>query len=80
MTVKFLAYPAGTWVVARQDVIRLDAIYDSTNITTNKVTQLFLEDGFRAMQFCPLSRVYTIPNICPSGQTGAQASIDCTTP
>lgn len=80
VTVKFLAYPAGTWVVARQDVIRLDAIYDSTNITTNKVTQLFLEDGFRAMQFCPLSRVYTIPNICPSGQSGAQVSMDCTTP
>jgi hypothetical protein len=79
VSLKFLAYPAGTWVVARQDVIRLDSIYDSTNITTNKVTQLFLEDGFRAMQFCPLSRVYTIA-ICPSGATGAQRAVDCTTP
>jgi hypothetical protein len=79
VSLKFLAYPAGTWVVARQDVIRLDSIYDSTNITTNKVTQLFLEDGFRAMQFCPLSRVYTIA-ICPSGATGAQRSVDCVTP
>jgi hypothetical protein len=76
---QFLAYPAGTWVVARQDVIRLDSIYDSTNITTNKVTQLFMEDGFRAMQFCPLSRVYSM-TICPSGATGAQREVDCVTP
>lgn len=77
--ISFLAFPAGTWVVARQDVIRLDSIYDSTNITTNKVTQLFMEDGFRAMRFCPLSRVYSL-TICPSGATGAQRSVDCVTP
>lgn len=75
----FLAFPAGTWVVARQDVIRLDSIYDSTNITTNKVTQLFMEDGFRAMRFCPISRVYSM-TICPSGATGAQRAVDCVTP
>lgn len=75
-SVSFLAYPAGTWVVARQDVIRLDTIYDSTNITTNKVTQLFLEDGFRAMRFCPISRVYTIA-ICPNGSTGLQRVVSC---
>lgn len=75
-SVSFLIYPAGTWVVARQDVIRLDTIYDSVNITTNKVTQLFLEDGFRAMRFCPLSRVYTIA-ICPNGDTGEQRAVSC---
>lgn len=75
-SVSFLMYPAGTWVIARQDVIRLDTIYDSTNITTNKVTELFVEDGFRAMRFCPLSRVYTI-NICASGSTGVQRIVTC---
>lgn len=74
--VRFLAYPAGTWVVARQDVIRLDTIYDSVNLATNKVTQLFLEDGFRAMRFCPVSRVYTI-NICSNGSTGVQRAVTC---
>jgi hypothetical protein len=74
--VKFLVFPAGTWVVARQDVIRLDTIYDSVNLATNKVTQLFLEDGFRAMRFCPVSRVYTI-NICPNGKTGLQRDVTC---
>ena len=75
-TLSFLAYPSGTWVVARQDVIRLDTIYDSVNLATNKVTQLFLEDGFRAMRFCPISRVYTI-TICPSGSTGVQRIVSC---
>ena len=75
-TLSYLAYPSGTWVVARQDVIRLDTIYDSTNLATNKVTQLFLEDGFRAMRFCPISRVYTI-TICPSGSTGVQRIVTC---
>jgi hypothetical protein len=76
ISVSFLIYPAGTWVVARQDVIRLDTIYDSTNLATNKVTQLFLEDGFRAMRFCPISRVYTIA-ICPNGSTGVQRAVTC---
>jgi hypothetical protein len=75
-SLSFLAYPAGTWVVARQDVIRLDTIYDSVNLATNKVTQLFLEDGFRAMRFCPISRVYTVA-ICPSGSTGVQRIVTC---
>ena len=75
-SLQFLIYPAGTWVVARQDVIRLDTIYDSTNITTNRVTELFVEDGFRAMRFCPVSRVYTV-NICANGKTGQQREITC---
>jgi hypothetical protein len=74
--VSWLIYPAGTWVVARLDVIRLDTIYDSTNITTNKVTELFVEDGFKAMRFCPISRVYT-HTICPNGSTGVQRAVTC---
>lgn len=76
LSAQFLVYPSGTWVVARQDVIRLDTIYDSTNLATNKVTQLFLEDGFRAMRFCPISRVYTVA-VCPSGRTGDQRQVSC---
>lgn len=75
-TVQFLAYPAGTWVLARQDVIRLESIYDSVNLPQNLVTQLFLEDGWAAMRMCPLSRVYTI-EICPSGASGAQRAVTC---
>lgn len=73
----FLAYPAGTWVLARQDVIRLESIYDSVNLPQNRVTQLFMEDGWAAMRMCPLSRLYTV-NLCPSGGTGATKTITCT--
>lgn len=75
-SVQFLAYPAGTWVLARQDVIRLESIYDSVNLPQNLVTQLFLEDGWAAMRMCPLSRVYTV-NICASGSTGVQRAVAC---
>jgi len=74
---QFLAYPAGTWVLARQDVIRLESIYDSVNLPQNLVTQLFMEDGWAVMRMCPLSRVYTV-DICPSGATSALQSVVCT--
>lgn len=74
--VKFLVYPTGTWVRAVNDVITLNAIYDSTKLTTNQNTQLFTETGWAMMRMCPLSRVYTV-NICPTGSTGAQRAIDC---
>ena len=75
--VQFLAYPAGTWVVARLDVIRLENVYDSVNLPQNLVTQLFMEDGFKPMRMCPLSRVYTV-NICPSGLVGGSQTVTCT--
>lgn len=77
VNLQFLAYPAGTWVLARQSVIRLDSVYDSTLLATNKVTQLFVEDGYLPMRMCPVSRVYTV-NICPNGSTGAQRAVACT--
>lgn len=76
VNLQFLAYPAGTWLLARQSVIRLDSVYDSTLLATNKVTQLFVEDGYLPMRMCPLSRVYTV-NICPNGSTGVQRAVAC---
>lgn len=74
--VKFLVYPSGTWVRAVNDVITLNAIYDSTKLTTNQNTQLFTETGWAMMRMCPLSRVYTVP-ICPNGSTGVQRAVTC---
>lgn len=74
--VKFLVYPTGTWVRAVNDVITLNAIYDSTKLVTNQLTQLFTETGWSMMRMCPLSRVYTVP-ICPTGSTGAQRAVAC---
>jgi hypothetical protein len=74
--VKFLVYPSGTWVRAVNDVITLNAIYDSTKLATNQLTQLFTETGWAMMRMCPLSRVYTVP-ICPTGSTGDQRAVTC---
>ena len=75
-SVDFLIYLPGTWVVARNSVIRLDMVYDSTKLATNQVTQLFLEDGYKPMRMCSESRVYTLP-ICASGSTGVQRAVAC---
>lgn len=76
-TLQFLIFLPGTWVLGRQDVIRLDTVYDSTNLQQNLVTQLFMEDGFKPMRMCQFSRVYTIP-VCANGSTGVQRAITCT--
>ncbi len=76
-SVTFLAFLPGTWVLGRQDVIRLDTVYDSTNLQQNLVTQLFMEDGFQTMRMCQFSFAYTI-NICANGSTGVQRAVTCT--
>jgi hypothetical protein len=58
-TVQFLAFPAGTWVKAVQDVISLDTIYDSTKLATNEYTAIFAETGWAALKLCTTSRLYT---------------------
>lgn len=75
-TLGFLVYLPGTWVIGRQDVIRLSLVYDSVGLAQNQVTQVFVEDGFKPMRMCPFSRYYTI-NICPSGSTGVQRAVAC---
>lgn len=76
VTVKFLIYLPGTWVVARNSVIRLDMVYDSAKLATNQVTQLFVEDGYKPMRMCVESRAYAVP-ICPNGSTGVQRAVAC---
>lgn len=77
ITLFFLVFLPGTWVLGRQDVIRLDTVYDSTNLQQNLVTQLFMEDGYKPMRMCQFSRVYEIP-VCASGKTGLQRDVTCT--
>lgn len=76
-SVSFLAFLPGTWILGRQDVIRLDTVYDSVNLVNNLVTQLFMEDGFKPMRMCQFSFAYTI-NICANGSTGVQRAVTCT--
>lgn len=74
-TVNFLAWPAGSVAVARQDVITLTNVYDAASLSTNEFTALFAEEGFAPVYPCPGQRLYTITG-CAAGVTGAQ-NIDC---
>jgi hypothetical protein len=69
-TVEFLLYAAGTWVKGVSDVVRLDTVYDSTNLAINQYTQLFAEEGITVMKRGFESRRIKT-TIDPSGATGA---------
>lgn len=74
-TVNFLAYPAGSVAVARQDVITLTNVYDAASLATNEFTALFAEEGFAPVYPCPGIRQYTAAG-CVGGVTGA-AELNC---
>lgn len=78
-TVNFLIYPAGAVVIAREDVVTLTNVYDSTNLTRNRFTQLFTEEGYAPIFPCGEVRQYTA-NACPSGATAAQVWTSCAAP
>jgi hypothetical protein len=51
-TLEMIMYPAGTFVMLTDDVIRLDAVYDSTGLSTNTYTALFAEEGIALANVC----------------------------
>lgn len=78
-TVNFLIYPAGAVVLAREDVVTLTNVYDSTNLSQNLYTALFTEEGYAPIFPCGEVRQYTA-NACPSGATAAQVYTSCAVP
>jgi hypothetical protein len=73
-TAQFLLYAAGTFINLTQDVITLDAIYDSTNIVTNRYNALFTEDGIAVAMRGHEARLFTVATV-PNGATGQQVAI-----
>ena len=59
-SVKFLLYPAGTWVKGVTDSITLENIYDSVGLGTNDYTALFTEDPYLVLKRIADSRVVTV--------------------
>jgi hypothetical protein len=73
-TVEALLYAPGTWVAGVSDVVRLDTVYDSTNLALNQYTQLFTEEGILvAKRGFESRRIKT--TIDPSGVTSATADM-----
>lgn len=71
--VSFLAYPAGSVVVGRQDVVTLTNVYDAASLQQNLYTSLFAEEGFTTLFPCAGQRLYTVNELCNMGVTGANA-------
>lgn len=75
-TFSFLAWPAGSVVLARQDVVTLTNVYDAASLAQNEFTALFTEEGYAPLFPCPGQRLYTVTG-CIGGITGA-TEINCT--
>src|SRR5690625_845130 len=73
--VEMVFYPAGSWVLGQQDVISLDAFYDSTKLAQNKYTSLFTEEGFLLLNRCNRSFRVRLENLCRSGGVGEQVTV-----
>lgn len=74
--VRFLLYPAGSWVRGSSDVITVDTLVDSNLLGTNDFTALFTEEGWAVIPMGHDSRVVTVP-ICADGATAAGIEIAC---
>lgn len=74
-SVNFLAWPAGSVVLARQDVVTLSNVYDAASLAQNEFTALFAEEGYAPLFPCPGQRLYTVAG-CIGGITGA-TQINC---
>lgn len=74
VVVDVLLYAAGTFVAGVSDVIRLDTVYDSTNLALNQYTQLFTEEGILVAKRGHESRRIKI-NIPPAGVTSAAVTM-----
>lgn len=78
-TVNFLIYPAGAIVLAREDVVTLTNVYDSTNLKSNLYTALFTEEAYKPIFPCGEVVEYTA-QLCPSGATAHQVYTSCAVP
>ena len=74
-TVKALAYPAGTWVRGRGDVVNLDAIYDTAGLKRNQFLKMFFEEKLLVHKRAYVSYVATL-NLGVSGTTGTGRVLD----
>lgn len=69
-SVEALIYPAGTYLKGTDDVITLDAVYDSTDLASNVYTALFQEERVFLARVAHRARRISLP-LYVSGRTGA---------
>lgn len=75
-TLRFLIYPAGTWVKGSSPIITLSMLHDSTLNENNNFTAIFTEEAWMVMKMCHMSRIVTVA-ICTNGNANAGSVITC---
>lgn len=73
-SVEVLLYPAGTFFSALEPVLNLGVTYDSTGISKNQRTELFVEDGWAVGKRGYESRALTIP-VDVNGSVGLREAV-----
>lgn len=69
-TFDVIAYPAGTFVKAIEDVINLTAVHDAASLSINEYTGVFFEQGYLLAKVGYGSSILTIP-VNTAGEAGA---------
>lgn len=77
-SLSFAIYPTGTFQIGRGAEVNLGVVHDSAKFTVNDYTAAFSEECVALVNRGPEARVVTVP-VCPSGSTGAQELVTCTT-
>lgn len=72
--VEVLLYPAGTFFSALEPVLNLGVTYDSTGISRNQRTEMFIEDGWAVGRRGYESRALTIP-VDVNGSVGLREAV-----
>jgi hypothetical protein len=73
-TAQVMVYPAGTFVKARTNVINLNAVYDAAELSVNRYTGLFMEEGVALIKRCYKAKLVTIA-LSQAGLTGANTNV-----
>jgi hypothetical protein len=69
-TVRFLMYPAGTFVRGSSPLITIEMLRDSTLNANNNFTAIFTEEAWSVMKMCPDARLVSVA-VSPSGTSSA---------
>lgn len=75
-TLKFMVYPAGSWIRGTSDIITIDNVYDSQLLGQNDRIALFTEEGSVVVPMSHESHVVSM-DFCADGSTAAAIDIDC---
>ena len=76
--VQFIIFAPGAFAFGTRNIIRLDAVYDSTLLEQNEYIRLFSEECSLFIHRCYPSYIYTM-GLCPSGATAAPVDYACST-